>query len=167
MKIVVLGIDHKYQACDPGLKALVTRAVQDYEVTLMAEENRLMSNTVARDVAAAAGTRWLQIDMSIEERIKAGIQQKLEQRLSDDAPIHFDSDGEAYMEPRYAPREDGIREHHWLDRIEDAAEAGTALIVCGFVHLNPFSEKVEKRGHSVIAKLVYPDCVRQLKIELF
>jgi hypothetical protein len=77
---------------------------------------------------------WLQIDMSLEDRIKAGIDGKLANRMQIRG---YNEYGDPEMAIRHAPREDGIREEFWLDRIEGAGKYGTVLVICGCLHCSP------------------------------
>jgi hypothetical protein len=163
MQIIILGIDHELQCHDKGLQVLISDIVARQRVTLIAEENRCMSETVALQVSQSEGLRWIQIDMSTKDRIKAGIDGKLSNRMQ----LRFDANGNPTLAIRYAPVEDGIREEFWLDRIEATANDGTILIVCGCLHCLPLSEKAEKRGHGVLSKMFHPENLSELKPELF
>lgn len=164
MELIVLAIDHDRQCHDRRLKALIAELVEREQVTLIAEENRPLSNTLGKQVSESMNLPWLQIDMSIEDRIKAGIDGKLSNRMQIRG---YNEDGDPKMAIRYAPREDGIRENFWLDRIEGAGKNGTVLVICGCLHCVPLSEKAEKRGHRIVAKLFYPENLSELKPELY
>ena len=152
MRIIILGTDHDLQCHDQDLKALITEIVA-----------RELSNTIARQVSELLGLRWIQIDMSIEDRIKAGIDGKLLNRME----LRFDANGHPIPAIRYAPVEDGIREEFWLDRIQEAGDDGPILVICGCLHCAPLAEKAEKRGHRVLSKTFYPVSLAELKPELF
>jgi len=122
-----------------------------------------MSETVARQMSRSLGLRWVQIDMTIEDRIKAGIDGKLSNRKQD----RYDAKGELYLPVRYAPVEDGIREEFWLDRIQEVADEGTVLVICGSLHCSPLAEKAEKRGHKILLKRFHPEELSELKPEFF
>jgi len=163
MQIIILGIDHGLQCHDKDLEVLICDIIARQRVTLIAEENRPMSETIARQVAHSLGLRWTQIDMSIEDRIKAGIDGKLSKRMQ----LRFDANGNPASAIRYAPVEDGIREEFWLDRIEDSADDGTVLVICGCLHCLPLAEKAEKRGHRVLFRVFHPEELSKLKPELY
>lgn len=129
----------------------------------MAEENRPLSNTIARQVSESRDLSWIQIDMSIEDRIKAGIDAKLLNRMQ----LRYDANGDPIPAIRYAPVEDGIREEFWVDRIEEAANEGTVLVICGCLHCVPFAEKAERRGHKVVSRIFHPEKLSQLKPEIY
>ena len=163
MQIIILGTDHDLQRSDPDLNALISDIIARQRITLIAEENRAMSETVARQVSRSLGLRWVQIDMSIEDRIKAGIDGKLANRMQ----LRFDANGNPTLDVRYAKVEDGIREEFWLDRIQEAADEGTVLVICGSLHCSPLAEKAEKRGHKILFKRFHPQELSELKPELF
>jgi len=163
MRLIILGTDHELQCHDLDLKALIAEIVTRERVTLIAEENRPMSNTIARQMSESIGLRWIQIDMSIEDRIKAGIDGKLGNRMQ----LRYNANGDPTSAIRYAPVEDGIREEFWLDRIQEAADDGTGLVICGCLHCLPFAEKAQKRGHKVLSKIFHPETLARLKPELY
>ena len=80
MKVIVLGTAHDFQCHDPRLKAL-RDLIEREHVTMIAEENRPLSNTVGRQLSESMNLRWIQIDMSLEDRIKAGIEAKMLNRM--------------------------------------------------------------------------------------
>lgn len=163
MRMIILGTDHELQCHDQDLKALITEIIVREHVTLIAEENRHMSNTIARQMSKSIGVRWIQIDMSIEDRIKAGIDGKLGNRMQ----LRYDASGNPTLAVRYAPVEDGIREEFWLDRIQEAADDGIGLVICGCLHCSHLADKAEKRGHKILSKIFHPERLSELKPELF
>ena len=164
MKMIVLGTAHDFQCHDPRLKTLIGGLVIRENVTVIAEENRPLSSTIARELCESMNLRWIQIDMLLEDRIKAGIDGKLANRMQIRG---YNEYGDPIQAIRYAPVEDGIREEFWLDRIESAAKEGTVLVICGCLHCIPFSEKAVKRGHTILAKVFHPENLAELKAELF
>ncbi len=163
MRIIILGTDHELQCHDEDLKALIKEIVAREGVTFVAEENRPQLNTLARQVSDSMGLRWVQIDMSIEDRVKAGIDGKLANRMQ----LRYDASGNPTSAVRYAPVEDGIREEFWLDRIQEASDDRTGLVICGCLHCLPLAEKAEKRGHEVLSKIFHPERLAELKPELY
>lgn len=164
MEMIVLGIDHELQCHDRRLKALIVELVQRERVTMIAEENRPLSNTIGRQVSESLTLPWIQIDMSIEDRVKAGIDGKLANRMQIRG---YNEYGDPVLAIRYAPVEDGIREEFWLDKIEAAREKGTVLVICGCLHCVPLSEKAERRGHRIASRLFHPENLSDLKAELY
>jgi RecB family endonuclease NucS len=149
MKLIIIGTDHELQDCDVCLKDLVASLTESEQVTLIGEEHRPSSISVARHVAQSKGVPWVQIDMNTEERLKAGIEAKLLNRMQ----IRYEADGTVTPRLRYAPKEDGMREEFWLDRIAERQTGGTALVVCGALHARKVSEKARQKGHDT--KLVF------------
>lgn len=164
MKMIVLGTAHDFQCQDPRLKALIGELVMRENVTMIAEENRPLSSTLARGLSESMNLTWIQIDMLLEDRIKAGIDGKLANRMQIRG---YNEYGDPIQAIRYAPVEDGIREEFWLDRIESAAKEGTVLVICGCLHCVPFAEKAERRGHTIVARVFHPENLSELKAELF
>jgi hypothetical protein len=164
VEIIVVGTDHELQSHDRRLKALIVKLIEQERVTTIAEENRILSNTLGKQVSESMNLLWIQIDMSLEGRVEAGIDGKLANRMQIRGYSEY---GDPIQAIRYAPVEDGIREEFWLDRIEGAATDGTVLVICGCLHCLPFAEKAEKRGHRVIAKLFHPENLSELKPEYF
>jgi hypothetical protein len=163
MRIIILGTDHELQCHDQDLKVLITEIVAREQVTVVAEENRPLLNTLARQVSDSMNLRWIQMDMSIEDRIKAGIDGKLANRMQ----LRFEASGKPTPAIRYAPIEDGIREEFWLDRIQEATGDGIGLAICGCLHCLPLAERAEKRGHKVLFKIFHPERLSELKPELY
>ena len=164
VKVIVLGTAHDFQCHDPRLKALLCELIERERVTMIAEENRPLWNTVGRQLSESMNLRWIQIDMSLEDRIKAGIEAKMLNRMQIRG---YNEYGDPIQAIRYAPVEDGIREEFWLDRIESAAKEGTVLVICGCLHCVPFAEKAEKRGHRIVARVFHPENLSELKAELY
>lgn len=161
--MIIIAVDHALQCGDQDLKVFITEIAVKERVTLIAEENRPLSDTVARRVSGELGIRWIRVDMSFADRIKAGIEGKLFNRMQ----LRYDQNGNPIPISRYAPIEDGIREEFWLDRIQEASDEGTVLVVCGCWHCVPLAEKAAKRGHKVVAKLFYPENLSEMKPELY
>ena len=143
MKLVIIGTDHEFQDSDADLKDLVASLTKSEQATLIGEEYRSSSISVARQVAQSKGILWLQIDMNSEQRLQAGINEKLLNRTQ----IRYEADGTVTQRLRYAPKEDGIREEFWLDRIAERRIDGTALLICGALHARKVSEKAHEKGH--------------------
>jgi hypothetical protein len=143
MKLIIIGTERELQDPDAYLKDLVALLTPSEQVTLIGEEHRPSSISVARQVAQSKGIPWVQIDMNTEQRMKAGIDEKLPNRMQ----IRYEADGTITQRLRYAPKEDGIREEFWLDRIAERQAEGTALVICGALHTRKVSEKAQQQGH--------------------
>ena len=111
-------------------------------------------------MAVTLDVSWIQIDMSTQKQKEAGIYDRLSRRRD-----IYNEEGNFRPREPYFSREDGIREEHWLNRIEERAQEGRVLVVCGNYHKNPFAEKAERHGHTVIRKLSYPQNLQEPPIE--
>jgi hypothetical protein len=151
MKLIILGTEHQLQDFDECLKDLVVSITESEHITLIGEEHHGMAISVARQVAEAKSIPWLHIDMSTEQRLKAGIDEKLNQRWK----IRYEADGSVTQLHRYAPREDGIREEFWLERIAENQTNGIALLICGALHARKVADKARQKGHPMTL-LFYP-----------
>jgi hypothetical protein len=151
MKLIILGTEHELQDSDGCLKDLVVSITESEQVTLIGEEHRPASISVALQVAESKGIPWVQIDMNTEQRLKAGIDEKLNQRWK----IRHEVDGSVTQLHRYAPKEDGIREEFWLERIAEQPTNETTLLICGALHSRKVSEKAQQKGHATTL-LFYP-----------
>jgi hypothetical protein len=141
MNLIIIGIDHLLQKSNACLKNFIATITESEQPTLIGEE--AAGDTVARQVAGSKGIRWIEIDVDPQQRMAAGIGQKLINRMQ----VRYETDGTVVQRIRYAPTEDGIREDFWLKRIAEEQDGGTALIVCGALHARKLSEKAKQRGH--------------------
>jgi hypothetical protein len=161
MKLIVIGTDHMIQS-SADLSAIIERLTKSENITVIGEEAPGQSVTVVQQIAQDKGILWVQVDMTDQQRIDCGIHDKLSSRMEYSFPLKngmpmftFDEFG-AVPNPVYFQKEDAIREHFWLDRIEDMKTDGTAIIVCGGLHARPLSEKAQQRGHTT-ELLFYPE----------
>ena len=152
MKLIIIGTEHPLQDSDACLKDLIASLTESEQVTLVGEEHKPPSISVARQVAESRGISWVQIDMNDDERRKVGIFEKLDNRTK----IRYEVDGTVTQLFRYAPKEDGIREEFWLDRIAEHQTEGTALVICGALHARKVCGKAKQRGHDTHL-LFYPE----------
>jgi len=154
MHCVILGTDHRLQKQDRALRAKIEHLVQSNDVGLIAEECLAGTETVASECALALGLPpRLAIDMTTEQRVAAGIYERLCIRPA----IHFDIDQNTLHERHlYLRHADGIREEFWLDRVQEAATDGTVLLICGYVHIDFLAQKAIRRDHTV-ATVVFPE----------
>jgi hypothetical protein len=144
MKLIIIGTDHTMQDSDVDLKDFISRITESEQITLIGEEHLFGPVSVAQEVALSKGIRWVQIDMPYEERIKAGICDKLFNRMQ----VRFDEHGRVFQPLRYAPEEDGLREQFWLNKIAGQQDGEVALVVCGAIHARKVAEKAEQKGHA-------------------
>lgn len=102
VELIILGIDHEDQGFDFELRSAILGLVENNGVKTIAEENRFRVHTVGYEVAESSGLCWVQIDMSTEERIEAGIFDKLSNRMQIRG---YESSGQPIQAIRYAPVE--------------------------------------------------------------
>lgn len=150
VRCTVLGTDHNLQRSDAGLRHKITSIISSNRaISLIAEEcsdpNQI---TVAREIVQESNglISWCCVDMTDEDRKKAGIYERLciRPKLKFHPETGLDEDPRIYF--RHA---DGVREEFWLDRIADAQPRDEVLIVCGWMHLEFLADKATKRGWSV------------------
>lgn len=122
MNILIVGVDHMVQGSDASLKSILHGLMISNSPVVIGEENVPMLPTVAREVADESGIRWLQIDMSREQRLEQGIEQRLSSRMALNfasvirGEARFDKNGNPIPDQNtYFEQEDGIRENFWLD----------------------------------------------------
>ncbi len=156
MKLIVLGTDHALQRSDPGLKQFLDALIETERVAFVGEE--YTTTSVARQVAESKGIQWIQIDMTQEDRNRAGIGGLLGRKFQYRANNSVDEEIAIY-----APKGDGIREEWWLTKIENESGSGTALLICGSCHLQPVTEKARHRGHQVSSHF-YPEALSELQV---
>lgn len=142
MHLIIIGVEHTMQDSEELRDVLA--ALTDPELVTLIGEERPFGQGVAAEVAQSKNIRWLQIDMTTEDRIHAGIYDKLSGRM-----LHWpvDENGIPIETLCYAMKEDGIREWFWLDRIVEHYTHGTVVVVCGPGHVRPLSDKGISRGH--------------------
>jgi len=108
-------------------------------VDLVAEEATELPTTVAQRLACKLDKPWIEIDLSMTERKLAGIADALDERAKGFPLPPF---GKRFG-VKYLPREDGIREEEWRRRILKQ-RAEVVLCLCGYLHLDPFTKKLEE-----------------------
>jgi hypothetical protein len=146
MKIILLGLNHEVQWKDPSghLRQILADEINNSSVDLVAEEAAGLPTTVAQRLAYKFDKPWIDIDMSRADRKLAGIDDALIARQTD--PIDpFKNIGSRCL---YLFQEDGIREEEWLLRMLKR-RADVVLCLCGFMHVDPFTKKLEETGCSV------------------
>ena len=109
--------------------------------------------------------------MSIEDRIKAGIDGKLANRMQIRG---YNAEGDPIPAIRYAPVEDGIREEFWLDRIEGSANkgGGGGERERGWFFVGPctaphFRRKPRGEGTQSYLQVFYPESLSEMTPELY
>lgn len=146
MKIILLGIDHEAQWKDTGghLREILVDLINKNNVDLVAEEATGLPTTVAQRLACKFDKPWIEIDFSVAERKLVGIYEGLVNRQP--FPV-LPFDGRSFG-CGYLPKEDTIREEEWMRRIlRQGAEV--VLCLCGHMHVDPFTKKLEKAACDV------------------
>ena len=155
MNFTVIGTDHRMQQSDPGFEAILKVWLEQryFEpLTAVAEEyhEAIGSSSIAQRLARDRQLRWYNLDMTIQEKQKAGI---LEEQLN--RPRMF-QEMVAYRVPS-----DDIREEAWAEKLIESA-SGTTLVICGYLHFDPLVQKLRSRGHT-LDKRVYLETVPTIK----
>ena len=146
MKITLVGLNHELQWKDPSgdLKRVLDQQFKSSNIGLVAEEARGLPTTVAQRLASQYDKPWMDIDLSSADLKLAGIYEELQKRRCPliDHPV---SSGRRH---EYLPNADGIRETEWVRRIL-THRVDEVLCLCGFLHVGPFTQKLEENGCSV------------------
>ncbi len=155
MNFVVIGTDHRMQHSELGFEALL-RAWLDQRylepLTAIAEEyhEAIGATSIAQRLAKERQVQWYNLDMSTEEKYKAGI---LDEQLN--RPDKFQEAITCRI-----PSDD-IREEAWVEKLLKFA-SGTTLVICGYLHFEPLVQKLCAKGH-VVDKRVYLETVPAIK----
>lgn len=155
MNFVVIGTDHRMQYSESGFEALL-RVWLDRSycepLTAIAEEfhEAIGESSVAQRLAKERQLRWYNLDMTTEEKQKAGILQEQQNR-----PGMFQGT------VTYRLPSDDIRENAWVQKSTDLA-SGTTLVICGYAHFESLVEKLRAQGHAV-DKRVYLETVPAIR----
>lgn len=142
MRIILLGLNHALQWKDPtgDLQRILEGQLANASVALVAEEASGLPTTVAQHLAFAYDKPWLDIDMSTADRKLAGIYDALKQRRREPLGLAENADYRCLYLP-----EDEIREREWTSRLLKW-RVDLALCLCGFMHVDPFTQKLEEGG---------------------
>ena len=154
----LLGLDHTTQHLDDGgrLEAIIRGLCQKHDFDLIAEEwgteePTSIVETVARKVSVSVSIDWLNIEMCDAMKEELGILAVLRLRTHP----RFTMEGPVYETPEatYFPHADGLREEYWLSKLQ-AAQAKCPLVICGLIHVRPFSKRLEDVGFVVETSLL-------------
>lgn len=142
MKITLVGLNHELQWKDPSgdLKRFLDQQFKNSSLGLVTEEARSLPTTVAQRLAWTYNTPWMDIDLSSADLKLAGIYDELQKRRS--PPIDPSESSDCRVE--YLPNADGIRETEWVRRIL-LQRVDVVLCLCGFLHVDPFKQKLEEK----------------------
>jgi len=154
MNFVLIGTDHRMQHSDPGFEGLLRGWLeQDYFEPLRAiaeEYHDLLADSVAQRLAKELGVRWFNLDMSTEEKHKAGI-------LAEQRSRPISTDTLTYRLPS-----DDTREAAWVDKLINSGSP-TTIVICGFLHFTALLNALKSGGHAVDAR-VYLETVPEVRI---
>jgi hypothetical protein len=149
---VVIGTDHRMQIREHGfeglLRAWASTAFILPLVAIAEEYHGGLEDSTGQRLAAELGVRWYNIDMTTDERQRAGILQEQRGR-----PISTD-------EVAYRVPSDVVRESAWIERLT-SPDTGTTIVICGYVHYAALVGNLRARGCAVDGR-VYLDCVPQI-----
>jgi hypothetical protein len=153
MFFVVVGTDHSFQHSVAGFRGLLhgLTSMNFFEpLTAIAEEfhEDIGVTSVAKELAEERAVPWLNVDMTNEEKQRAGILQEQRDRPKPQGNV-------VYRVPS-----DEVRENAWAGKL--VARSGTVAVVCGYLHLEPLVAKLRAGGHAV-DKRVYLDTVPKIK----
>jgi hypothetical protein len=150
MQCVVIGTDHRAQGIDRGLAGLLRGllSLQYCEpVRAIAEEyHEKMGASVAQRVARDSSLDWYNVDMTDEEKRRAGIFEEQCWRR-DNAPM------------TRVPSDD-VREEAWIAKL--GTGPWTTFLLCGYLHFEPLIAKLRVKGY-VTSQRVYVETVPEIK----
>jgi hypothetical protein len=153
MVFVVIGTDHRMQNSEPGfdgmLRAWASTHLIEPLVAIAEEYHDKIGSSIGKRLAAELGVRWYNVDMTTQDKHKAGI---LEEQRS--RPIS--TDDIAYRVPS-----DDVREQAWIEKLISSG-SGTTIVICGYLHFEPLVRKLRADGHTVDAR-VYLDWVPEIR----
>lgn len=169
VEILIVAIDHELQkakgshepreraARKDELEALLRRAIAERTVQFIGEESHPNAVTIAKQLADAHSPRipWKNIDMSDDQRKKAGIDEALRNR-----PCNTEMRGGKTFIIEHRIPEDETREEYFIEQAKrSAGDAQSILILCGDLHVEALKEKLERDGlhrvetdHSLVEK---------------
>jgi hypothetical protein len=144
--VTIIGLNHELQWKDAtgDLQRLLADRIANTSVDLIVEEASGLPTTVAQRLALGQNKPWMNMDLDKAERILAGIKEELDKRPFE--PI--DPSANAGGRYQYLPRADGIRETEWVRRIL-RLRVKALICLCGFIHVGPFTKKLEENGYNV------------------
>jgi hypothetical protein len=146
---VVIGTDHRMQNSEAGfegmLRAWASKRFFEPLVAIAEEYHENIGGSVGQLLASEFGLRWYNVDMTAEEKRKAGIQEEQLSRPKETEAV-------AYRVPT-----DEIREQARIEKLISSGP-GTTIVICGYFHFEPLVRKLRANGQSVDAR-VYLDSV--------
>jgi hypothetical protein len=127
--------DHRY--LDP-LKAIAE------------EYNEKIGNSIAQRLAEERGLRWYNIDMTKEEKQKAGILEEQRNRPQVQGNVVF------------RVPSDEVREKFWIEKLTTPARSGTTLVICGYLHEESLVKKLKE--HGAVDRRAYLERVPEIRL---
>jgi hypothetical protein len=129
------------------VKAFVAEIISSRSVDLICEESDPRHLSIAQELAFKHGPRipWINIYMTSQERLEAGIWEHLLYR-----PFEIDHEKGITLESRVP--EDDVRENFFRDEILKAAQkngAKSVLVLCGDMHTEALNTKLVAQGQQV------------------
>jgi hypothetical protein len=118
----------------------------------VAEEysERIGLETVAQRVAKRRALPWVNIDMTAQERLDAGIYEAQSNR-----PGMFQPN------VTYRIPSDEIQENVWVEKLLRHA-SGTTIVVCGYLHFEALVKRLQNGGHTVDQR-IYLETVPEIR----
>jgi hypothetical protein len=154
MAFVVIGTDHRMQYSEDGfeglLRAWLSRKFIEPLGAIAEEYAEAIGNSVGQRLADEFGLRWFNLDMTSDEKLRAGI-------LGDQRGRPIETETIAFR-----VRTDEVREEAWTRKLIES-EAGTTLVICGYLHLESLVNKLREKGCAVDRR-IYLDTVPEIKM---
>ena len=116
----------------------------------IAEECHDVTDSVGRRLARERNLRWYNIDMTSEERYKAGI-------LAEQSSRPISQGGVTCRVPS-----DDVREQAWVDKLT-AEQSGTTIVIRGYTHFPFLVQKLRTKGCPVDER-VYVCTVPEIRL---
>jgi hypothetical protein len=154
MNFVLIGTDHRMQNSEAGfeglLRAWLSKKYFEPLEDIAEEYHDKLGPSLGQRLALEHRLRWYNLDMTAEEKAKAGI--LVEQRSR---PISED-----YL--AYRVPSDEVREAAWVEKLLNSGSR-TSLVICGYVHFDCLLKRLRRAGHSVDSR-VYLETVPEIRL---
>jgi hypothetical protein len=154
MNFVVFGIDHRMQHSEPGLDGMLHAwASKEFFEPLVAigeEYADQIGGSIGQRLAADLGLRWFNIDMTSDEKHRAGILEEQQSRPKETEAV-------AYRVPS-----DEVRERAWVEKLT-SSDPGTTIVICGYIHFEPLVRMLRATGNALDPR-AYLDTVPEIKL---
>lgn len=161
MKFLIIAVDHGWQMVPHGLtlhnwppeqtrlQEVITGAIEVHKVDLICEESDPCRLSIAQKLAYGQAPRipWKNVNMTVQERIEAGIYEALLNRPSHTVEV---TPG-FYRSIDHRIAEDAIREQFFCKEIVQAVTANgskSGLVLCGDMHADSLKVLLDKMGYT-------------------